>query len=96
MEQTLLYLTPRMERHLLRPGQLLTFKDRDGNTDSLTFLLRAVNPVVVDNLQVTALDSNGNASSAGDILDITFTGSIDSEFGTTDVGADYGDLANWW
>ncbi len=72
------------------------FRDRDGNTDSLTFLLRAVNPVVVDNLQVTALDSDGNASSAGDILDITFTGSIDSEFGTTDVGADYGDLANWW
>jgi len=72
------------------------FRTRVGNTDDLTFLIRAVNPVVVDNLQVTTLTAEGAvASTAGDILDLTFTSSIDTEFGTTDVGSDYG-LDSWW
>ena len=71
------------------------FKTRVGNTDDLTLLIRAVNPVVVDNLQVTTLTAEGVASTEGDILDLDFTGSIDSEFATTDVGSDYG-LDTWW
>ena len=67
-----------------------------GNTDNLTFLIRASNPVVVDNLQVTTLTQEGEvATAAGDILDLDFTGSIDSQFGTTDVSANYG-LDGWW
>ncbi|MBW1691951.1 MAG: hypothetical protein JRJ70_14625 [Deltaproteobacteria bacterium] len=72
------------------------FKNRVGNTDNLTFLIRASNPVVVDNLQVTTLTQEGEvATAAGDILDLDFTGSIDSQFGTTDVSANYG-LDGWW
>ena len=72
------------------------FKTRVSNTDDLTFLIRAVNPVVVDDLQVTTLTAEGAVASAqGDILDLDFTSSIDSEFGTTDVSSDHG-LDNWW
>ncbi len=72
------------------------FRTRVGNTDDLTFLIRAVNPVVVDNLQVSALDSSGELlSTAGNILDLDFTSSIDPDFGTADVGETYG-LDGWW
>jgi len=72
------------------------FRTRVGNTDDLTFLIRASNPVVVDNLQVTTLTAEGAvASTEGDILDLDFTGAIDSEFGQTDVGSNYG-LETWW
>jgi len=71
------------------------FKTRVGNTDDLTFLIRCSNPVVLDNLQVTTLDEQGSALSAGDILDLDFTGAINQEFGTANVDTDYG-LNNWW
>ncbi|MEE9398928.1 MAG: hypothetical protein V3V23_01515 [Dehalococcoidales bacterium] len=72
------------------------FKTRVDNTDDLTFLIRASNPVIVDNLQVTKLTAAGAVDSTeGDILDLDFTGSIDSEVGQTDVGSDYG-LDTWW
>lgn len=72
------------------------FKNREGNTDNLTFFLRAQNPVVVDNLQVTSLKSDGTLDGlAGDILNLSFTSAIDQEFGTTNVNAAYG-LDGWW
>ncbi len=72
------------------------FRSRVGNIDDLTFLIRCSNPVVLDNLQVTTLTDQGSkASTAGDILDLDFTGAIDQEFGTTNVNSTYS-LDNWW
>jgi len=73
------------------------FKTRADNTDDLTFLIRASNPAVVDNLQVSSLNADGTltANGAGDILDLDFTGTIDGEFGTTDVSTAHG-LDDWW